>query len=134
MQKVTPLKVPLDVHDNLTPTSGDLLHNPHPYQSLLGKLIYLTVTRPDITFSVHVLSQYMEKPTTSHMQIATRVLRYLAGNPSQGSYWPLHLLCNCKHTVTVTGLVAQSLEDQLLDFAFYSATLLSRGSPRNSQL
>lgn len=84
LQHSKSLKVPMDVHDKLTPTSGNLLQNPHPYQRLLGKLIYLTVTRPDITFYVHVLSQFMQSPTTSHMQAAMRVLRYLAGNPGQG--------------------------------------------------
>lgn len=78
------LKVPMDVHDKLTPTTGTLLRDPHVYQKLLGKLIYLNVTLPDITFSVHVLSQYMQQPTTTHLAAAVRVLRYLAGNPGQG--------------------------------------------------
>lgn len=78
------LKVPMDVHEKLTPTSGDVFLDPHPYQRLIGKLIYLRVTRPNITFAVHVLSQFMRQPTTSHLQAAVRVLRYLAGNPGQG--------------------------------------------------
>lgn len=84
LQHSKSLKVPMDIHDKLTPDAGTLLHDPRPYQRLLGKLIYLTVTRPDITFSVHILSQFMQSPTTVHMQAATRVLRYLAGNPGQG--------------------------------------------------
>ncbi|XP_074324109.1 secreted RxLR effector protein 161-like [Apium graveolens] len=74
----------MDIHLKLDPTKGDVLPDPHPYQRLLGKLIYLTVTRPDITFSVHVLSQYMHQPTNVHMQAAKRVLRYLVANPAQG--------------------------------------------------
>lgn len=59
MQNATPLKLPMDLHLKLTPDKGDPLPNPYNYQRLLGKLIYLTVTRPDISFPVHVLTQYM---------------------------------------------------------------------------
>lgn len=79
-----PLSLPMDSHVKLTPTVGDPLPNPIPYQRLLGKLIYLTITRPDISFTVHTLSQYMNAPTNVHLQAAKRLLRYLAGSPSQG--------------------------------------------------
>lgn len=67
----TPLKIPMDIHLRLKADSGDLLRDPHPYQRLLGKLIYLTITRPDIAFSVHILTQFMQNPTTSHMDATT---------------------------------------------------------------
>lgn len=79
-----PLSLPMDSHLKLTPTIGDPLPNPLPYQRLLGQLIYLTITRPDISFTVHTLSQYMNAPTTVHYQAAKRLLRYLAGSPAQG--------------------------------------------------
>lgn len=79
-----PLQLPLDSHLKLTADKGDPLPNPTPYQRLLGKLIYLTITRPDICFTVQLLAQFMQKPTTVHMQAAKRLLRYLAGNPKQG--------------------------------------------------
>ncbi|KAL8145121.1 hypothetical protein AgCh_003364 [Apium graveolens] len=84
MLSASPLKVPMDTHITLTPDKGELLQDPHPYQRLLGKLIYLTITRPDLAFSVHNLAQYMQKPTNIHMQAAKRVLRYLLGTPEQG--------------------------------------------------
>ncbi|XP_074358065.1 secreted RxLR effector protein 161-like [Apium graveolens] len=74
----------MDVHLKLTPKKGDLLPEPVVYQRLVGKLIYLTITRPDIAFPVHILTQFMQRPTTVHMQAAKRLLRYLAGNPGQG--------------------------------------------------
>nr|XP_016455406.1 PREDICTED: uncharacterized mitochondrial protein AtMg00810-like [Nicotiana tabacum] len=51
------------------------------YQKLLGKLIYLTITRPDICFVVQVLSQFMQNSKQSHLDAALRVVRYLKGSP-----------------------------------------------------
>lgn len=84
MSNSKPLQIPLDTHLKLTPDKGDLLPDPSVYQRLLGKLIYLTITRPDIMFSVQLLTQFMQAPTTIHMQTARRILRYLVGTQSQG--------------------------------------------------
>ena len=62
-----PLKLPMDVTLKLTPDLGDPLHDPNSYQHLIGKLIYPTITRPDIAFTVHTLSQFMQRSTTVHM-------------------------------------------------------------------
>lgn len=74
----------MDSYLKLTPTTGTPLAGAHQYQRLIGKLIYITVTHPDITFPVHLLSQYMHQPTNAHMQAAKKLLLYLVGNPAQG--------------------------------------------------
>eukprot|EP00253_Pinus_taeda_P011823 PITA_11823 len=50
------------------------------YRQLVGSLIYLTTTRPDLAYSISVLSQFMSKPLKSHWVTAKSVLRYLSGN------------------------------------------------------
>eukprot|EP00253_Pinus_taeda_P006280 PITA_06280 len=47
------------------------------YRQLVGSLIYLTTTRPDLAYSISVLSQFMAKPLESHWNAAKSVLRYI---------------------------------------------------------
>ncbi|XP_019059143.1 PREDICTED: uncharacterized protein LOC109117061 [Tarenaya hassleriana] len=74
----------LEVARSSQESSGELLDDPLPYRKLIDKLIYLSITRPDISFAVTKLSQYMYVPRSDHFQAATRVLRYLKGVPAHG--------------------------------------------------
>ncbi|KAG6507176.1 hypothetical protein ZIOFF_032517 [Zingiber officinale] len=53
--------------------------DPTFFKSLVGSLRYLTCTRPDILYAVGLVSRYMEDPTTTHLKIAKRILRYIKG-------------------------------------------------------
>nr|GEW66585.1 ribonuclease H-like domain-containing protein [Tanacetum cinerariifolium] len=79
----TPLKQNLSMTNEPT-VSDPVLDNVTEYQKLIGKLIYLTHTMPNISYSVHCLSQFMHKPLKSHIKIALKVLRYLKGCPRKG--------------------------------------------------
>ena len=59
----------------MSQSTGDLLDDPSIYRRLVGRLLYLTVTRPDIGYSVQKLSQFMSRPTNAHLTAANRVLR-----------------------------------------------------------
>lgn len=58
--------------------------NASNYRSLVGSLRYLTCTRPDIAYSVGILSRYMEDPRHSHLKAIKRILRYIRGTESLG--------------------------------------------------
>ncbi|KAK2450461.1 putative mitochondrial protein [Trifolium repens] len=57
------------------------------YQRLVGKLIYLSHTRPDIAFSVSVVSQIMHSSFEEHLEAVYRILRYLKANPRKGLFF-----------------------------------------------
>jgi hypothetical protein len=54
------------------------------YQRLVGKLIYLSHTRPDIAYAVSMVSQFMHCPSEDHMDAVIRILRYLKSSPGKG--------------------------------------------------
>lgn len=64
-----------------------LLKDISAYRQLVGKLLYLTATRPNIALAVQQLSQFIGNPTELHLSAAHRVLRYLKGTPGQGIFY-----------------------------------------------
>ena len=56
------VNTPVELNVHLTPSGGKPLSNPSLYRQLVGILVYLTVTRPDISYAVHQVSQYLSAP------------------------------------------------------------------------
>lgn len=77
---------PLDPNLKLSSTSGSPLSDPLLYRRLLGKLNFLTNTRPDLSYAVQTLSQYMQSPHSSQLDAAFHTLRYVAGTPGLGLF------------------------------------------------
>ena len=76
----------LNVH--LRASDGEPLSDPTRYRHLVGSLVYLAVTRPDISYPVHILSQFVSAPTSVHYSHLLRVLRYLRGTISHRLFFP----------------------------------------------
>ena len=100
MNDSKPRTLPCDVSVNkFDNKDSKLLSSPKLYQEIVGSLIYLmTCTRPDLSFVVSKLSQYMNQPTEAHLNLAKNVLRYLKGTKDQK-------LCfsRSQHPLTVIG-------------------------------
>lgn len=88
MLSCKPLSFPLEPNHKLALDSSAPCSDPTQYRRLVGRLIYLTITRPEITYSVHVLSQFMKEPLQGHWDAAMHVLRYLKSSPAQGIIIP----------------------------------------------
>ncbi|XP_018625461.1 uncharacterized mitochondrial protein AtMg00810-like [Nicotiana tomentosiformis] len=79
---ITPLenniKLTSIAYDQASGSTGDSpLEDVSAYQRLIGRLMYVTTTRPDISYVIHTLSQFMQHPKKSHWEAALRVVRYL---------------------------------------------------------
>jgi hypothetical protein len=86
----------LNVH--LTPTDGEPLEDPTHYRHTVGSLIYLGVTRPIISYSVHIPGQFISAPTQMHYSHILHIMRYLYGTISHHLFFShssfLQLYCD----------------------------------------
>nr|XP_019702109.1 uncharacterized protein LOC109504966 [Elaeis guineensis] len=89
MLECKPATTPIN-QNHRTVTDGGAPVDRERYQRLVGRLIYLSHTRPDIAYAISVISQYMHDPRESHMERAFRVLLYLKGCPDRGLLFSQH--------------------------------------------
>ena len=78
---------PMDPNTKLGVRSHGIAIDKGGQQCMVGKLIYLAHTRPDIGFSVSVVSQFMNNPFKEHMEAIYRILRYLKKDPGKGLFF-----------------------------------------------
>ncbi|GJY89366.1 putative ribonuclease H-like domain-containing protein [Tanacetum coccineum] len=80
----TPVKTQKPLFKDEEATDVDV----HLYRSMIGSLMYLTASRPDIMFAVCACSRYQVTPKTSHLNDAKRIFMYLKGKPKLGLWYP----------------------------------------------
>ncbi|KAL0336490.1 UNVERIFIED_CONTAM: Retrovirus-related Pol polyprotein from transposon RE2 [Sesamum radiatum] len=85
-----PVDTPMDSNPDFLNDDGNYLEDKTKYRRLVGKLIYLTVTRPDISFAVGLVSQFMDKPRLVHWEAALRILKYIKASPGKGLLFKRH--------------------------------------------
>ena len=87
----------MDVNLKLSAEDGKLLEDPKAYRRLIGRLIYLTITRPDLSYAINRLSQFFCLPRQPHYQATLKVLHYIKTTPGRGLYDPIS-----KDSITTT--------------------------------
>jgi hypothetical protein len=84
-----PAATPIEPNLRITRNSGEPVDRVR-YQRLVGRLIYLSHTRPDIAYAVSLVSRYMHDPRSNHLDVVNRILRYLKGCPGKGILFSNH--------------------------------------------
>ncbi|KAL5539517.1 hypothetical protein UlMin_045196 [Ulmus minor] len=86
MNNARPLPTLMISSLKLTSVEGDPIENATEYRSIVGALQYITITRPEITFSVNKVCQFMQSPLDQHWKAIKRILRYLKGSIDEGIF------------------------------------------------
>ncbi|GKC21591.1 putative ribonuclease H-like domain-containing protein, partial [Tanacetum coccineum] len=78
----------IETHKSLTKDEEAADVDEHLYRSMIGSLIYLTASRPNIMFTVYACSRFQVTPKTLHLHVIKRIFRYLKGKPKLGLWYP----------------------------------------------
>ena len=81
------VSIPLEYNAKLTPLDGEPISDATRYRQLVGSLIYLTVTRLDISHAVGMISMFMGAPCSVHYAAVLRILRYVKGTLYHGLHY-----------------------------------------------
>ncbi|KAG6391565.1 hypothetical protein SASPL_149321 [Salvia splendens] len=84
MSDCNPTLIPLVVNEKMKKEDGEKKIDASIYRSMVGSLLYLCATRPDIMFACSMLSRFMNSPSQIHLGVAKRVLRYIKGTTNFG--------------------------------------------------
>ena len=79
MDNCTPVATPTAHGEHLCKEDGEQKVDKKQYRSIVGSLMFLTNTRPDLQFSVSLVARYMSDPSAVHLKVAKRILRYVKG-------------------------------------------------------
>jgi hypothetical protein len=88
MDDCKPMKTPMPTNGHLDLDEGGKSVDQKLYRSMIGSLLYLTASRPDIMFSVCMCARFQANPKESHLSALKRILRYFKYTPSIGLWYP----------------------------------------------
>ena len=88
LQGATSVDTPMELNVKLRKEEGDLLVDPSLFRKLVGSLVYLTITKPEISFVVQQVSQFLQTPLHLHLVVVRRIVRYVQGTSTRGLFFP----------------------------------------------
>ena len=90
MNGAKPTPTPMVTGVSLLAYVRTFFEDPHLYRSIVGSFQYATITRPEITFAINRVSQFMQQPLESHWEVVKRILHYLKGTSDHGLLFNSH--------------------------------------------
>ncbi|GJU08863.1 retrovirus-related pol polyprotein from transposon TNT 1-94 [Tanacetum coccineum] len=88
MESSDPVDTPMVEKSKLDEDTQGKAVDPTHYRRMIGTLMYLTASRPDLTFVVYMCDRYQAKPTEKHLHAVKRIFKYLRGTVNQGLWYP----------------------------------------------
>ena len=110
---------PIEYNCRLNSHDGESLSDATLYKQLVGSLIYLTVTRPDISYAIHAVSQFMVAPRFPHYVVVLRILRYLKDTIFDSLHFSSHSSLTLQTYLMQIGQVIPLIVDLLQDIVFF---------------
>jgi hypothetical protein len=122
MENANPVVTPCITGLKLSKNGEGRLIDSTKFRSLVGNLMYLTATRPDIMYAVSLVSRFMEKPHSNHWEAAKRILRYIKGTVDYGIFYEANV------PVKLIGYTDSDLAGSIDDCKSTSGYVFSLGS------
>ncbi|GKA83618.1 hypothetical protein Tco_0805213 [Tanacetum coccineum] len=139
LHKSDPVDTPMVEQTKLDEDLSGIPVDQTQYRSMIGSLMYLTASRPDLVFAVCMCARYQSKPTKRHLEAVKRVFRYLQGTINMGLWYPKDTAmaltayadadhAGCQDTRRSTSGSAQFLGDKLVSWSSKKQTSTSISS------
>ncbi|TXG73605.1 hypothetical protein EZV62_002184 [Acer yangbiense] len=106
----------MDPKLTLSSTDGDIIPDVTRYRRLVGRLLYLTLSRPDITFAVHRLTPFLSQPRLPHLKVVHHLLHYLKNQLGQGLFFSSSSPLQLRAYSDATSIVLVGVEPVLEGF------------------
>jgi hypothetical protein len=91
MKDAKPIKTPMGTNGHLDLDMGGKSVDQKVYRSMIGSLLYLCASRPDIMLSVCMCARFQADPKEVHLRVVKRIMRYLVYTPKFGLWYPEHI-------------------------------------------
>jgi len=117
-----PILIPLEQNVKLSADERDLVEDTTMYRCIVGSLIYMTITRPDLSYGVGVVNEFMQTPRKPHLDVVKCILRYIKHTLQCGMFY------EAKSQLQVHGYTDANWADNVLDRRSTNGFMFSFGS------